>query len=229
MAGLFVELLLSWILLWFFDKSHLNALGILPSSQRFFDLIFGLICSFLVAGFGLYMVVYISKSSMGINPNFTSSHFFDRLLWMFNSVVYEELIFRGALLYIAISKLGIYKACLISSVAFGIYHWFTFGAWGNILQMAYVFILTGFAGAIFAFSFAYTRSMWLAIGLHLGWNVVSNIVFSQGQSEDQLLIIRGGQKIGNMWSWVYFLYQIAILPIPVFYYLKQSIKKRHDD
>lgn len=178
MAGIFVELILSWVLLWFFDKSSPLALGIVPTQKRLFDLIFGLVISSLVAGFGLYMVVYISKSTIEINSNFTTSIFFDRLFWMLKSVLYEELIFRGALLYIAISKFGINKACILSSVAFGIYHWFTFGALGNIPQMTYVFIMTGIAGAVFAMSFAISKSMWLPIGLHLGWNVVSNIVFS---------------------------------------------------
>ncbi|TBH76334.1 CPBP family intramembrane glutamic endopeptidase [Aquirufa nivalisilvae] len=225
MAGIFVELILSWVLLWFFDKSSPLALGIVPTQKRLFDLIFGLVISSLVAGFGLYMVVYISKSTIEINSNFTASIFFDRLFWMLKSVLYEELIFRGALLYIAISKFGIKKACILSSVAFGIYHWFTFGALGNIPQMTYVFIMTGIAGAVFAMSFAFSKSMWLPIGLHLGWNVVSNIVFSQGQAENQWLLSHGGQKIGDMWSFIYFMYQISILPIPVYLYVKLRVSK----
>ncbi|CAM4215305.1 CPBP family intramembrane glutamic endopeptidase [Aquirufa beregesia] len=197
-------------------------MGITPTLSRILDLIFGLVSSSIICGFGQYLVIYLSNSAVEFNPNFTLSTFISSLYWMLKSVLYEELIFRGALLYIAIKKLGIKKACMLSSVAFGIYHWFSYGALGNIPQMGYIFILTGFAGAFFAFSFAYSKSIWLPIGLHLGWNVISSIVFSQGALGAQMLLIHGGQKIGYIWSFVYFIYQISVLPIPIYFYLRNK-------
>lgn len=221
MAGILVELMLSWIILWFFDKSSLLTLGIVPTQKHLLDLIFGLLASSMIGGLGFYLVVYVSKSSLEINPKFTISIFFDSLFWMLKSVLYEELIYRGALLYIAIKKLGINKACILSAIAFGIYHWFSYGAFGHIPQMMYIFILTGFAGALFAYSFAYTSSLWLPIGLHLGWNVITSIIFSHGVVGNQMFVSKGGEKIGVIWSTAYFIYQISALAIPTYFYLRR--------
>jgi membrane protease YdiL (CAAX protease family) len=52
--------------------------------------------------------------------------------WTLFSVLYEELIFRGVVLYILIKRIGEVKAILISCIAFGIYHWFSYGLFWNI-------------------------------------------------------------------------------------------------
>ena len=134
----------------------------------------------------------------------------------------EELLFRGALLYIAIKIFGIRNACIISSVAFGIYHWFSYGIWGDIIQMIYIFILTGIGGLLFAYSFALTKSVYLPVGLHLGWNLVSVVVFSQGPLGDQLLLSSDGHPLSGFWSTIFFIYQITILPLVTYLYLRRQ-------
>lgn len=53
MAGIIVQLILSWIIIWLFEKKHLNVLGFYPTAQRvkdgcLFFIITACICS---AGF----------------------------------------------------------------------------------------------------------------------------------------------------------------------------------
>jgi uncharacterized protein len=120
--------------------------------------------------------------------------------------------------------LGLHKACILSLAAFGVYHWFTYGALVNIPQMLYIFILKGVGGLMFAYSFAITKSVYLPIALHLGWNIVSVIVFSLGPLGDQVLIASGGELLG-IWSIAFFLYQVAALPFITLLYLRKRITR----
>jgi uncharacterized protein len=219
MVGLLVALVVSGILLWLFDRSTLLVLGFKPTKWRACDFAFGFISSSVLCGICLYLIAMITGTTLTYNPNFTPATFLSSSFWMLKSVLTEELLFRGALLYIAIKKLGIKNACLLSSVAFGIYHWFSYGVWGSVIPMVYVFILTGIGGLLFAYSFALTKSVYLPIGLHLGWNLVSVVIFSQGQLGDQLLTSSGGKTLGGHWSAIFFIFQITVLPFATYLYL----------
>lgn len=178
MVGLLVELVISGLLLWLYERSSLLVLGFQPTTQRVRD--FGFVSSAILCGACLYLIAVASKATLTLNPDFTYTTFLNGSYWMLKSVLMEELLFRGALLYIAIKKLGIRNACLLSSVAFGIYHWFSYGAWGNMLKMIYVFILTGIGGLLFAYSFALTKSIYLPVGLHLGGTWFRSWSFHKG-------------------------------------------------
>ena len=76
---------------------------------------------------------------------------------------------------------------LISASAFGIYHWFSFGVWGNMMAMILVFVVTGLMGYVFAAAYVKTKSIILPVGIHLGWNWINNTVFSNGPNGIQVL------------------------------------------
>ena len=78
-------------------------------------------------------------------------------------------------------------AMLISAFVFGIYHWFTFGVWGNLATMIMVFVVTGLMGYVFAAAYVKTKSVILPVGIHLGWNWINNTVFSNGPNGVQVL------------------------------------------
>jgi membrane protease YdiL (CAAX protease family) len=223
MVGLAVILAMSWLLLWLFTKTNLLALGIMPNRKRMANFIFGLLSSSLICGLCLFLIITLSHSSLTINPKFTTKTFFNSSFWMLKSVLFEELLFRGALFYIALKKIGVRNACILSSVAFGIYHWFSYGIFGNVPQMIYIFLLTGFGGLLFSYSFVFTKSLWLPIGLHLGWNIVAVVIFSQGPLGNQMLINSGGDKLGGIWMLFFFVYQIAALPLVTYLYLRKQI------
>jgi uncharacterized protein len=224
MTGLIVELILSWILLWLFSKSNLLVLGISPTKPRIYNFLIGFLIASVVCFVYYWSIAGLTSSHLEVNRDYGVSKFFKSSWWVLNSVLYEELIFRGALLYIAIQKLGTRNACILSAVAFGIYHWFSYGAFGNISQMLIIFIMTGTWGLMFAFAFAKTKSMYLPIGLHFGWNLVNTVVFSQGPLGQQLLITTSNKKLEGNVSLLFFILQIVAVPILVYMYLRTQKK-----
>jgi hypothetical protein len=99
-----------------------------------------------------------------------------------------ELLFRGYLLWLAIRYLGKNRGVILSAVAFGIYHWFSYGVLGALQPMVWVFLLTSAAGLLFAYAYALTGSILAPFGLHMGNNVVSVLIFSDGPRDAQWLI-----------------------------------------
>ena len=225
MIGILVGLLTSWLLLWLYDKKNLTVLGLAPSASKAYNFIFGFLISAICCSIYFMSIVTITKTDLTINEKFTVKTFLAGSWWTLKSVLFEELLFRGALLYIAIHRLGIKVACIISAVAFGIYHWFSYGIFGDPLQMIYVFTITGIGGLMFAYAFALTKSLYLPIGLHLGWNLITIVIFSQGPLGQQLLISNAGQKLSGVLLVIFYLYQILTLPLITYLYLKQQASK----
>jgi uncharacterized protein len=222
MIAILIVLFISWLLLWLYNKKGLAVLGTTPTRKRVIDLLVGLFVSAIICAVYFLSVIAISKSSLILNNEFTTLAFFGSLWWMLKSVLLEEFIFRGALFYIAIKKFGIRLACILSSVAFGIYHWFSYNAFGNPVQMISVFFITVIGGLMFAYAFALTKSMYLPVGLHLGWNMATVVVFSQGPLGKQVFIVVNEHKLNGGISLVFFLFQTLALPAFTYWYLSRQ-------
>ncbi|MFN2438138.1 MAG: lysostaphin resistance A-like protein [Chitinophagaceae bacterium] len=134
------------------------------------------------------MKMYFGEQKWIVNPNLTIQLILAGIWWNIKSVLFEELIFRGVLLYILIKKLGFTRAIIISAIAFGIYHWFSFGVIGNPTQMAITFIITGAMGLLLAYGYAKTLSLYVPIGIHLGWNLTQIFIFSEGPIGNGILV-----------------------------------------
>lgn len=226
--GLLVELSISWILLLLVEKKDLRVLGILPTKSNMINLLAGIGIATSVCAFNYYLQIIFSRSVWSLNKSFTTSKFLSGSWWAMQSVLYEELIFRGAILYIAIEKIGEKKACILSAICFGIYHWFSMNAFGNWVMMGYLFIGTGIMGYIFALAYAKTNSLYLSIGLHFGWNFITTMVFSQGPIGDQLLILKKGDRFNLIESIIVMLVQFVVYPLLAFLYIKK-LKRTNDE
>ncbi|KUJ59637.1 hypothetical protein AR687_22155 [Flavobacteriaceae bacterium CRH] len=221
MIGLLIELAISWLLLWFLYKTDLSVLGFYPTKNRLYDFVFGFFVIALFCLLHFKIIALLTDHSFEINKNFTTIKFFKGAWWVLVSVLYEEFLFRGALLYILIKKTGINKACIISGIAFGIYHWFSYGAFGNPVQMLFVFFTTGIWGVAFAYAYAKTKSLYLPTGLHLGWNLINVVVYSRGPLGTQLFH-NNDKKLDGIISLVFFILPIVTLPIITYFYLRKS-------
>jgi uncharacterized protein len=188
MLGIIMQLAISWLIIWFFEKGNLNFLGCYPGKKRLVDfaLFFTITAGCCVSGFLLKML--IAAWRWQLNPHLTSSLIAEGVWWNIKSVLFEELIFRGVLLYLLIKKLGATKAIIISAVAFGIYHWFSQNSLGNPVQMVITFFLTGTMGLLLAYGYSKTFSLYIPVGIHLGWNLTQQFIFSDGPLGKQLFI-----------------------------------------
>ncbi|MDB5119912.1 MAG: family intrarane metalloprotease [Sphingobacteriales bacterium] len=218
---LIVELALSWLLLWWFHKANLGVLGIYPAKADWIvQFLVGLVLSSSLCALNYLLQTVFSGSIWLWNNDFTLSNFLSSSWWVMHSVLYEELIFRGALLYIAIQKLGVKKASILSAICFGVYHWFSMNAFGNWIMMTYLFIGTGIMGYVFALTYAKTNSLYLPIGLHFGWNLINTVIFSQGPIGNQLLTLKVGERFNTIENMIVLFFSTLALPLISLWYLK---------
>lgn len=134
-------------------------------------------------------------------------------LWYdFRSVLLEELLFRGVLLYLLLKYLKGKSGLLLSAIAFGIYHWFTFGILGNLPAMVLVFITTSWMGYVLAIAYVRTESVVLPFSLHFGWNAVSHNIFSGGPNGNMLM---QADHVPEMTGWYAVLSFVVYMLVPL--------------
>jgi membrane protease YdiL (CAAX protease family) len=92
--------------------------------------------------------------------------------FMAAAAVTEELMFRGIIFRIAEGRLGTWGALTLTSVLFGLSHLLNPHAslWGAIA-------IAIEAGGMLGAAYAATRTLWLPIGLHFGWNYAEGAIF----------------------------------------------------
>lgn len=97
--------------------------------------------------------------------------------FMAAAAVTEELIFRGVLFRIVEARLGTWGSLALTSLLFGLSHLFNPHAtlWGALAVAVE-------AGAMLAAAYAATRTLWVPIGLHFGWNFAEGGIFGAAVS-----------------------------------------------
>ncbi|GGZ04037.1 CPBP family intramembrane glutamic endopeptidase [Streptomyces poonensis] len=85
----------------------------------------------------------------------------------------EEVVYRGVLFRIVEERIGTYAALVSTGLVFGLSHLLNEDAtlWGGLA-------IAIEAGFMLAAAYAATRSLWLTIGVHFGWNFAAAGVFS---------------------------------------------------
>lgn len=172
-------LAISWILIWLFEKGNLSVLGLRPTKSR---LKYSAILFFTTAiccSTGFLMRMYFGKEQFVLNPKLNSALIFTGIWLTIKSVLFEELLCRGVILYILIKRLGQKWAIPISAIVFGALHWNNMGIMGNIQQMAVTFFWPFAFGLLFAYAYAKSFSLYLPIAMHFGWNLVQNFIFPE--------------------------------------------------
>jgi uncharacterized protein len=188
MLGIIVQLAISWALLWFIARKDLSVLGFRPTTSRLLQFVFFLFISVVCCASGFLMKKYFGNQQWHVNPGMSMNLLWEGLLWNIRSVLFEELIFRGAILYLLMWKLGNRKAIFISAVAFGVYHWFSYGILGQVVPMIVFFIITGLMGLLLAYAYSKTLSLYIPIAIHLGWNFTQGFLFSDGPIGNGILV-----------------------------------------
>jgi len=136
--------------------------------------IFGLAVGGISIRFAQSLVVYF-HNGIYLAPWQTWPHGFHYSLHVLTvtsllSPIYEELIFRGYLLPTLMEDIGIAPAVMLISLLFGLGHYYQ-GGWIPVLD-------TGLLGVAMSLAYLKTRSLWLSIGMHLGWDVIGDVPYS---------------------------------------------------
>jgi membrane protease YdiL (CAAX protease family) len=136
----------------------------------------------------------------------------------------EELLFRGVLLRIVEGWLGTWGALAVTGLLFGGLHLVNPGA---SLIGALAIAIEG--GLLVGAAYVATRSLWLPIGLHLGWNAMLGGVFSAtvsgSESTPGLLrsaltgpdVLTGG-TVGPEAS----LFAVLVCAVPTVYFMRRA-------
>jgi len=225
MIGILIALAVSWLLLFLVEKKNILALGFLPVFKRLQQFLIGFLITAILCAIVQYSESLQKSSTWVLNEEITSLIILKSFWWDLKSVLTEEMIFRGAILYILIQKIGSNKGILISAIAFGIYHWFSFGVLGNIVAMILVFIGTGLMGYAWAWAFAKTKSIMLPFGFHLGWNFIHNTIFSKGPLGELVLTSQGGNELSDWASLFNFVSGLVLVPILLLIYVRYFVKE----
>lgn len=206
-----ILLAVSWILLRI-QKQSLDALGFNAPAVRVRQLAAGFAAAAMVVVVQQLGLAAATHATWLRNPEFNLAQVWQHTRWNVNSVLFEEFIFRGWLLWQAIRLFGERRAVLLSASAFGAYHWFTMTGFSNPVAMAFIFLFTGAFGLMLALAFARTKSMALPIGLHLGWNCISYTVFSTGPLGRALFVPSTGVQRLQAEGWMALLLDV-VLPL----------------
>lgn len=204
MLGLLVIIVVSWVLLRFAEKKNIEVLGIIPYGNRIVQFLIGLAFIMLITLLNIYIETIVLKIDWQLKTSINYNQIFDALIYHIRSALTEDLLFRGAILYILINRLGTIWGILISALCFGVYHVFSYGMReARIIPILYVILITGFTGYVWAYTFYKTKSILLALGFHLGVNLMNTFFFeSQPYGE---LIFEGITKTQLIdWNWLVF-------------------------
>ena len=224
MIGIIVQLAISWLIIWLVEKKDLSVLGFFPTRKRISDFLLFFLITALCCASEFLMRIYFAKEQWQVNPHLTLKLVLEGTWWQLKSVLFEELIFRGVLLYILIKKLGVVKAIIISAIAFGIYHWFSHEVIGDPKQMIITFLMTGIMGLLFAYGYAKTFSLYVPIAIHLGWNLTKGFIFSEGPIGNGVFIQKQPQPQVTVSYFLFFI--IMFLPILSTWIINFLILKR---
>ena len=140
----------------------------------------------VVAGAALFALVYAILWALGaltVAGYGGMSGLASALAVAIASAVGEEIVFRGVIFRRLEDSLGTTIALLISAVLFGLVHAGNRGAtWVSTLAIVLE------SGVLLGLAYAATRSLWLPIGLHFGWNFTEGGIFGAAVS--------GGENTG---------------------------------
>jgi membrane protease YdiL (CAAX protease family) len=226
MIGILIILGVSWLLLYYFEKENLHVLGYSPIKKRMGQFILGFIFICFLNLIFIYIETQIKSISWISNSSFNYKSIFQSFWYHLKSALTEDLIFRGVILYLLIKKIGMQKAILISAIAFGIYHWFSYGMIGSrIVPMIYVFIITGLTGYVWGYTFAKTKSIMMPLGFHLGWNLIITFFYTS-QPYGQLIFQEVSRiELSELNNTYYSLFIGLMPPLITLIFVKKITKK----
>lgn len=162
---------------WLLDRRSIRSLGLALNRRALIDLGVGILLAAVMMALiftASWAAGWLRVTGFGWETANPAALLWRSALWgvLFIAVgFYEELMTRGYILQNLEDGLNTFWAVIISSAIFGLLHVDNPGAgWVAVVGITA-------AGLMFAYGYLRTRSLWLAIGLHIGWNFFEGVVF----------------------------------------------------
>lgn len=225
MIGLLVIIVVSWVLLYFIEKRNIEALGIIPNKKRIIQFLLGFMFVVLLYLLSIYIERFVLNVEWKMNESINYTFMFKSFIYHVRSALTEDLVFRGAILFILINRLGAKWALLISALLFGLYHMFSYGMTSDeIIPIVYVIIITGFTGYVWAYTFCKTQSIMMALGFHIAYNFTMSL-FYEAVPHDQIIFEEVSKSTLIDWNWLFYNLIKGLLPsVLTLVFVKQYLK-----
>ena len=155
----------------------------------------------VLIGFGLFCAVYailtiLDVVSWGGFRGFSSTE--EMVVMATIAGVGEELIFRGVLFRVVEDSLGTTISLIVSAVLFGLMHSASPGTFSvNVNTVAIALE----AGLMLAAAYAWSRNLWLPIGIHFAWNFTEGGVFGavvSGEHANGIFIVNFSKSASTL-------------------------------
>ena len=200
-------IVISWLLIWWYEKGNLSVLGLAPTGKRLQSAGLLFLITALCCATGFLLRMYFVQEQFVLNPGANLALILTGIWLNFKSVLFEELLCRGVGLYVLIQKLGQKWAILISAFIFGLLHVLNPEALSHPVQGLMTLGSTFIMGLLLAYAFARSKSLYLPFAIHFGWNLTQNFIFPDGPFGNQLLISAAQPEV----TVSYFVYFVMIL------------------
>jgi membrane protease YdiL (CAAX protease family) len=169
--------LATWIARRYLDRRSFLSLGLRWEAHSRSDLLFGIFMPALL--FGLILLFELAMGWLEFEASPFAARTLGSILWRIlgASLLYvivgyqEELLSRGYHLQNFVDGLNLQLGVFFSSAIFSVLHAGNPGA--SIMSTAGILL----AGFFLAFAWIRTGSLWLPIGIHIGWNFFQGTIF----------------------------------------------------
>src|SRR5215470_20087545 len=125
-----------------------------------------------VIWFGLLIAMLYASGHYQINGLAFPNRLVSAVIFAIGTAIWEEVTFRGLLFRVTEQTFGTWVGVALSAVAFGALH----GLNPNASLAASIAIILE-SGLLLAAAYFATRTLWLPIGLHFGWNFAEDFIF----------------------------------------------------
>jgi membrane protease YdiL (CAAX protease family) len=188
MIEIAILLIVYIILIRIFEKENFLLGRFIPSKKIAACGLFLFCCTFLCQASGSLFRLWLAKEEFAFNAEANALFFINGIWPVIKSVLFEELLFRGVILYLLLRVCNSKCAFLLSSICFGIAHIYNIQS-ASLMQYVMTFAYPFLFGLVLAIAYKKYSSLLLPIAIHFGWNLAQNFIFPENIDSDTLLII----------------------------------------
>ncbi len=164
----------AYVLMRFLDKRRFVSIGLLLNKRAFIDLIWGWLLGFAMLTVAVGSMWVLGYEEITLSPNgaeYLLLGFLGNILLYIAVGFNEEILFRGYIFQAFIEGTNKWIPLVTLSLLFGFAHF------GNPNFSWFGFANIVLAGVLLSLAYIQTKSLWLPIGIHIGWNFTQGYIW----------------------------------------------------